>query len=135
MRRMFAGVDGVGTLELSVRMSSSLLCGALVSLVVSVSVGCAQTSTSTPPPVDDGSVTQRLSAFDRCVAEGGSVLKSYPPQCVTKTGEHVFAEAKKPAGGRTCKDKCGDGVCDEMVCMMLGCPCAETEESCPQDCD
>jgi hypothetical protein len=42
----------------------------------------------------------------------------------------------KEAGeiGETCKDLCGDGICQEMVCMAIGCPCAESRESCPQDC-
>lgn len=34
----------------------------------------------------------------------------------------------------TCEDLCGDGTCQEIVCMAIGCPCAETKESCPQDC-
>lgn len=33
-----------------------------------------------------------------------------------------------------CKDLCGDGTCDEMVCQGTGCPCAETIESCAWDC-
>ncbi|MFW5746040.1 MAG: PspC domain-containing protein [Nanoarchaeota archaeon] len=33
-----------------------------------------------------------------------------------------------------CTDECGDGVCQEMVCTAVGCPCAETADSCPQDC-
>ncbi len=33
-----------------------------------------------------------------------------------------------------CKDLCGDGVCAEIVCLAIGCPCAETPDSCPQDC-
>ena len=33
-----------------------------------------------------------------------------------------------------CIDKCGDGKCAEIVCMAAGCPCAETPESCPEDC-
>ncbi|MDF1497059.1 MAG: DUF3828 domain-containing protein [Patescibacteria group bacterium] len=37
-------------------------------------------------------------------------------------------------GNGLCIDKCGDGICDEMVCMGEGCPCAETPESCPKDC-
>ncbi len=37
---------------------------------------------------------------------------------------------KKPA----CQNQCGDGVCQEVVCMAVGCPCPETKESCPQDC-
>ena len=34
----------------------------------------------------------------------------------------------------TCVNKCGDGVCAEIVCQGIGCPCAETKTSCPQDC-
>ncbi|MDD5145998.1 MAG: hypothetical protein PHF44_04120 [Candidatus Pacebacteria bacterium] len=37
-------------------------------------------------------------------------------------------------GGEICKDLCGDGTCQEIVCLALGCPCAETKQSCPQDC-
>lgn len=33
-----------------------------------------------------------------------------------------------------CVDMCGDGVCQEMVCLGSGCPCAETAATCPQDC-
>lgn len=40
--------------------------------------------------------------------------------------------AKLPAG---CENLCGDGICQEVVCMATGCPCAETIETCPQDCD
>ena len=42
------------------------------------------------------------------------------------------ADANDHAGA--CKDQCGDGDCQEMVCQAIGCPCSETEESCPQDC-
>jgi len=34
-----------------------------------------------------------------------------------------------------CEDVCGDNYCAEIVCLSQGCPCAETPESCPQDCD
>ncbi|MFZ5365362.1 MAG: DUF333 domain-containing protein [Patescibacteria group bacterium] len=33
-----------------------------------------------------------------------------------------------------CKDLCGDGQCREIVCEAVGCPCSETAESCPADC-
>lgn len=33
-----------------------------------------------------------------------------------------------------CKNLCGDGICQEIVCMAIGCPCAETNETCPEDC-
>jgi hypothetical protein len=33
-----------------------------------------------------------------------------------------------------CIDNCGNGVCEEIVCMGEGCPCPETAETCPEDC-
>ena len=33
-----------------------------------------------------------------------------------------------------CKNLCGDGICQEIVCMAIGCPCPETPQNCPQDC-
>jgi hypothetical protein len=33
-----------------------------------------------------------------------------------------------------CRDLCGDGVCQEVVCMAVGCPCPETPQTCPEDC-
>ena len=33
-----------------------------------------------------------------------------------------------------CQDQCGDGVCQEIVCLGTGCPCVETAGSCLQDC-
>ncbi|MDW8076179.1 MAG: hypothetical protein RMJ14_00865 [Nitrososphaerota archaeon] len=35
---------------------------------------------------------------------------------------------------KVCKDMCGDGVCQEIVCMAVGCPCPETPDTCPIDC-
>ncbi len=37
-------------------------------------------------------------------------------------------------GDRICKDLCSDGICQEIVCLAAGCPCAESTESCPADC-
>jgi len=33
-----------------------------------------------------------------------------------------------------CENLCGDGVCQEVVCMAVGCPCPETPITCPEDC-
>jgi len=33
-----------------------------------------------------------------------------------------------------CENKCGDGVCQEIVCLAMGCPCAENEQNCSKDC-
>jgi len=40
-------------------------------------------------------------------------------------------EAPKIEG---CRNLCGDGICQEIVCMAIGCPCPETLQNCPQDC-
>lgn len=34
----------------------------------------------------------------------------------------------------SCQNKCGDGICQENVCMAIGCPCAENINNCAQDC-
>lgn len=47
----------------------------------------------------------------------------------------VYAEgsdANSPS--QICENKCGDGICQEIVCLGTGCPCAETFDSCPEDC-
>lgn len=83
--------------------------------------------------------------YDECVARGGKILKTFPPQCVAPDGTIVrstdSATAVPPAVEGTaapakqfCKDLCGDGTCQEIVCMAVGCPCAESAASCPEDC-
>ncbi len=76
--------------------------------------------------------TVRANSFDECVAETGTILKIYPPKCVTKDGR-VFVQVQQDSK-KSCKDLCGDGECQEMVCMAVGCPCAESLATCPKDC-
>jgi hypothetical protein len=55
----------------------------------------------------------------------------------SKTGP-IEIEIKKSSEAQRvegCKDLCGDGICQEVVCMAIGCPCPETSISCPQDCN
>ncbi len=66
-----------------------------------------------------------ITSFEECVEAGNPVMESYPRQC-TVDGQTFVEE--------TCVDMCGDGICQEMVCMAVGCPCAETPENCPEDC-
>lgn len=40
-----------------------------------------------------------------------------------------------PESAERCVDMCGDGECQEIVCMGIGCPCAESAETCPADCE
>jgi len=51
---------------------------------------------------------------------------------IEKSGYNLTLFVSKEEG--ICKDQCGDGVCQEIVCLAIGCPCAETKESCSQDC-
>ena len=73
-----------------------------------------------------------------CRAAGYEVLYPEliggPIQCATPDGaKDIVADAPERMAP-ICVDMCGDGVCQEMVCMAEGCPCAETPETCPQDC-
>jgi hypothetical protein len=45
-----------------------------------------------------------------------------------------WAEELSIGSEKVCKDMCGDGVCQELVCMAVGCPCPETPATCPIDC-
>ena len=101
----------------------------VVACLTSFSFGCVGEATPRPngePPRN----------FAECVAAGGAVLKSYPGQCVTKDGLRFVDESQARARKteRACKDLCGNGRCEEMVCMAVGCPCAESHASCPADC-
>lgn len=101
----------------------------VLACVASVSFGCVGEATPRPgdaPP----------TSFKECAERGGAILKSFPAQCVTRDGLRFIEDerATRSAAGRACKDLCGNGRCEEIVCMAVGCPCAETAQSCPQDC-
>jgi hypothetical protein len=73
--------------------------------------------------------------YQECVSGGGKVLKSYPGQCITSDGmRFIQDEGASKRTQKSCKDTCGNGTCEEIVCMALGCPCPETPATCPQDC-
>lgn len=74
-----------------------------------------------------------IDSFEECKGAGYEVM--YPdcigcsPYCDIPSGERFEQESQ-----RICVDRCGDGNCDEVVCMAEGCPCPETLENCPEDC-
>jgi len=72
-------------------------------------------------------VQPTITNFEECAAAGNPVMESYPEQCMAD-GQTFVREVP------ICEDKCGDGVCDIFVCQSIGCPCAESKESCPEDC-
>jgi hypothetical protein len=80
----------------------------------------------------DRSEGRSPDSFSSCVALGGRVERNGLARCISASGV-TFTEPAK-AERSACKDLCGDGTCQEMVCMAVGCPCAESATSCPSDC-
>ena len=111
---------------LTVRSRSLVGLGCLAALVWVVSPGAmswAEQKTVNEVKVPD--------SFASCVVAGGRV-QSEGSRCTMETGE-VFERPIKAARA-ACKDLCGDGKCQEIVCMAVGCPCAESADTCPADC-
>jgi hypothetical protein len=90
-----------------------------------------------------------ITSFEECVALGNPILESYPEQCIadgevfvreltSEEKDRLDEQFQKETGDEFdevfCEDLCGDGICQEIVCMAVGCPCPETPESCPEDC-
>lgn len=48
-----------------------------------------------------------------------------------KTESECTSSISSPVG---CVNNCGDGICARYVCHAMGCPCAETDQSCAKDC-
>lgn len=67
----------------------------------------------------------------------GASCSADEPQNANIGGDIIVEPANRNINrdsGRACEDLCGDGICQEVVCMAVGCPCAETPENCPEDC-
>lgn len=82
-----------------------------------------------------------IANFAECVNAGYEVVHPECPNCkpYCETPQGVkFEKDIENVGGLNnnafCQNDCGNGACEEVVCMAQGCPCAETPESCPQDC-
>jgi hypothetical protein len=78
--------------------------------------------------LDDKNKTEdRACTMEAKLCPDGSYVGRIAPNC-------EFAECPKTNQGN-CVNKCGDGTCQEIVCLAVGCPCAETKITCPQDCE
>lgn len=108
----------------------------LTILSVLLLAGCEEIETSedtTPvdiPEEPEEEVT--VTSFEECIEAGNPAMESYPRQC--QHGDQTFVE-QVDKEIPSCEDNCGDGQCAEMVCQAIGCPCSETPETCPQDCE
>jgi len=56
---------------------------------------------------------------------GTAQLKLFPLGKKTTSGQ----------GAEICRDLCGNGKCEEIVCEGKGCSCPETTVNCPADCN
>jgi len=104
----------------------------LVALVVALVVGGGVVMADCGKDHSASAKTSGVQSFEDCVRETGRILKSYPAKCVSHDGKVFVDTPKEPKAA--CEDLCGDGKCAEMVCMAVGCPCAESAETCPKDC-
>jgi hypothetical protein len=79
-----------------------------------------------------------IANYKECVEAGNVILRSMPPQCVTRDGERFMATDEDKGTKRErknyCQNLCGDGSCQVLVCQAVGCPCAESPDACPADC-
>ncbi|MBX7139185.1 MAG: hypothetical protein K1X83_14515 [Oligoflexia bacterium] len=96
---------------------------ALISLLLLLP-NCTARALEQPPTITN---------YEQCVAAGNAIRKSFPPDCITADGQ-IFVDESAAAGQTLCVNKCGDGECQEIVCMGQGCPCPESSQTCPQDC-
>ncbi len=75
-----------------------------------------------------------IQNFEQCVAAGYPMTMSYPSTCRTPDGKIFTNQKQKLRMEERCANQCGNGTCEEIVCMGLGCPCPENPQICPQDC-
>lgn len=81
-----------------------------------------------------------IDSFEDCANAGFPIMESFPEQCATPDGRTFTRQpsdtfpSRFNAQNTLCVNRCGDSTCAEVVCQGEGCPCAETPESCPQDC-
>lgn len=91
-----------------------------------------------------------IATYEDCVAAGNTIIRTEPPRCVTEDMQtYVKGDAPRKIprkyknqqdqnseqqGLPGCQNRCGNGTCEQIVCLSLGCPCPETPKNCPQDC-
>ena len=98
---------------------------------ISLSLLCA---CSAPLPVQSAPLQGVPTRYEECLMVEHKILRTFPPRCVTADGKVFVDTATKRLGDQLCVNSCGNGTCEEMVCMGENCPCAETADTCAADC-
>lgn len=75
-----------------------------------------------------------IDSYEECVKAGNPILKTLPPKCMANGKVFTKGRNNKSQRMRMCRDMCGNGTCDMIVCQSQGCPCPEDNRSCPLDC-
>ncbi len=129
----------------AVMFAAGIVAGLLLARLFMIPLSTYSTGYTTEPmpwPVEPAmpSYPGSVGSFDECVAAGYPVMESYPRQCRGQDGSVYVEETyTKPGGGAprpdSCLDLCGDGRCEEIACEALGCPCPESPNTCPADCE
>lgn len=116
-------------------LSRVILSVFLISPLVIISSACSETVSS-----QANGVMQVVSSFEECVQAGNRILRTFPARCIHEgvvyvQGDGDSGAAEGSEGAAICRDTCGNGTCEQIVCMAQGCPCAESPDNCPSDCD
>ena len=82
---------------------------------------------SSTVPIDPGKNKIQACTEEAKICPDGSAVVRSGPNC-------EFAPCPEEVKNSICQNVCGNGTCQEIVCMGTGCPCPETVKSCPQDC-
>jgi hypothetical protein len=106
------------------------LLSTLSALVLPASLlACSTGPAASPEP--DGAL--KACTEEAKVCPDGSSVGRTGPNC-----EFAPCPTSEAPGAPTaeagCKNECGNGTCEEVVCQAVGCPCSESKTSCPQDC-
>ncbi len=106
-------------------------------------LGCVQQNSANNSQIINNTQIANPSATycieQGCTYESRSTIIGDNGYCIFEDGSECEAwayywdECSKESAS-SCKNLCGDGVCQEVVCLAIGCPCAENYESCPIDC-
>jgi hypothetical protein len=91
-----------------------------------------------------GEGTAVVSYEDGHIALVADVTYAYTPETGVLVRSFTVRPADAPAKPdvpdsqdaveAVCVKACGNGICEEVVCMGTGCPCGETRASCAEDC-
>jgi len=109
--------------------------------------GCDSIDDVINPRDSSNEDSSTINSFEECAAAGNPIMESYPQQCRDPKSGNTFTEELTDEEKESlippspplnddlsCENQCGDDMCQEIVCLGSGCPCAETHDTCADDC-